>query len=303
MGLAYTQRSDGKYEFKGNDGKTYVSNDPTTGWKEEKPSTPSTPTTPIIPGAPSTGLIPSNNKSGGNGVNDYLSGQGWKQDAGGQWYLPGEPQQGSFVSTGTTLEQQRQNNQNQYTPYQPYQSNYQYPSYQSIDFEDTWNKFMEWAQPYMKKPDISTPDYDEILDRYTSRTKPLYDYQMDIANRNKQNDITALMENLASRGVYNSDMNETEAAKIYANYATDQALRDANYQAILAELTDSAYQNQLNQALAYEQQWNQNMLNLGLQLLNGQIDEARFISDDAYRNALLFQGIANDVLSQFGIIK
>ena len=104
-------------------------------------------------------------------------------------------------------------------------------------------------------------------------------------------------------GVYNSDMNETEAAKIYANYATDQALRDANYQAILAELTDSAYQNQLNQALAYEQQWNQNMLNLGLQLLNGQIDEARFISDDAYRNALLSQGIANDVLSQFGIIK
>jgi hypothetical protein len=181
--------------------------------------------------------------------------------------------------------------------------NYQYPSYQSIDFEDTWNKFMEWAEPYMKKPDISTPDYDEILDRYTSRTKPLYDYQMDIANRNKQNDITALMENLASRGVYNSDMNETEAAKIYANYATDQALRDANYQAILAELTDSAYQNQLNQALAYEQQWNQNMLNLGLQLLNGQIDEARFISDDAYRNALLSQGIANDVLSQFGIIK
>ena len=78
--------------------------------------------------------------------------------------------------------------------------NYQYPSYQSIDFEDTWNKFMEWAEPYMKKPDISTPDYDEILDRYTSRTKPLYDYQMDIANRNKQNDITALMENLASRG-------------------------------------------------------------------------------------------------------
>jgi hypothetical protein len=179
--------------------------------------------------------------------------------------------------------------------------NYQSPPYQSVNFDDAWNKFLTWAEPYMKKPDISTPNYDEMLDRYTSRTRPLYDYQMDIANRNKEKDITALAENLASRGVYNSDMNETEAAKIYAQYATDQALRDANYQATLVGLTDSAYNNQLNQSLSYEQQWNQNMLNLGLQLLSGQIDEARFIADDAYRNALLSQGISSDVLNYYGI--
>ena len=171
-----------------------------------------------------------------------------------------------------------------------------------FDFSSIWDDVMSMASSYA--PDtIDVPSYDSFIDSLTEQYTPSYELGLSKLATARDESLKSLAANLASRGVYNSDENETEAAKLLANYDESVATANAAFQEQIASLAASNYNNAYSNALSYNQNINSNMVTLGMQLLSGMIDTAQYEAELAYKIALMSQGMANDTLNYFGQVE
>lgn len=176
---------------------------------------------------------------------------------------------------------------------------------QQVPFETMWQDFMKWANPYLeniKKPLNKDITYGEYADEVTKQLAPLYEDSAKRAELEKQQNIKDLAASLSGRGVYNSNINEEKAAEIMNKYANIAAMRDANMQNQIAGLAQPAYRQALDQQYKDKTNYNQMMINLALQMMNGMIDYTKFITNDAYRKQVLGQQIFENNLQRFGYL-
>lgn len=178
--------------------------------------------------------------------------------------------------------------------------NYQ-PNQPTVNTNEMWDQFMNWAAPYMQKPQVDTPTYESISQQIKEQLQPLHEETAKQLEQSRDEAIKSLAANLASRGVYNSDINETKAAELYGKYDNAKAMSDASYESDIANKATSLYNDAANRATNLNQSYNQSMINLGLALMNGMIDMNQFVMDDAYRNAELARIFGQDALANFGV--
>jgi len=167
-------------------------------------------------------------------------------------------------------------------------------------FEGAWQKFMDWAQPYMQKPETQVPTYENISEEIRQQLAPIHEVNLGNLKMSRDQALKAIADNLAARGVYNSDINEEKSAELLNKYGNAEALANAQFENDIANYAQGIYRERVARAEQAEQQYNQGMINLGLAMLNGMIDTTRFLMDDAYRQAVLSRSFAGDVLSNFG---
>lgn len=170
------------------------------------------------------------------------------------------------------------------------------------NYEDIFNKFMEWMTPYTKAPVSSIPTYEETLANLQTQMDPLHQLQEQALERTRNNSIQSLAANLAARGVYNSDINTDETAKILGNYDNSLAALDASYASDLGSKALNTYINAKNTAEQRETAYNQSMVNLGLAMMNGMIDVDQFTTNQAYQNTVLAKMFGENWADMFGIV-
>lgn len=170
-------------------------------------------------------------------------------------------------------------------------------------FEGIFSNFLNWITPYIQKPTTVTPDFNSTLTTVQNQLDPLLQVQLSAMKQNKEQSKKELAENLSNRGVYNSTINDDELSRMLSEYGDQESALRANFLANVGNQAQSVYQNDLGQYNASQENYNQRMVNLGMALLNGTIDQTRFLMDDAYRNATLAKLFGDSALSNFGVIQ
>lgn len=170
-------------------------------------------------------------------------------------------------------------------------------------FEGMWGNFMNnFASQYITKPTTSTADLSTYTQTIQNQLQPVLDTQItNLAAQRKQAKKDA-ENDLARRGFFGQLPSVEVLDKVNSEYDNSEANLRANFLSNVLNQAFPLYSQGLSQDAAAKSSYNQNMLNLGLAVMNGMIDQNKFIADDAYRKAALAKLAGEDVTSLFGTI-
>lgn len=158
------------------------------------------------------------------------------------------------------------------------------------DFAATYNQMYSQLQSMLQglQPSAQTPDLQGQIASLRTLLSPQQEITKTKIAQARDDALKQVMNNLAKRGggLESSEADE-QVAKLFANTENAQSLADAEFEATLANMANTNYQNAISNQTSAQNAYIQASSNLGMQFLSGAVDLARFLMDDAYRNAVL----------------
>lgn len=173
-------------------------------------------------------------------------------------------------------------------------------------FDGMWGDFMNWAQslaPNQGAAGVQPTNYAEYQQNIANMLSPLLETQVTALNRSRDETLEAIDNDFARRGFYGHQDNLNKAAESVGRFGEAEAMLRANFLADVSRQAGPLYQAEIDRLRSDDNAWRQTMVNLGLAMMNGMIEQARFVRDDAYRNAVLARLIGLDTLDAFGQVK
>lgn len=174
---------------------------------------------------------------------------------------------------------------------------------QTVDpYQNMMDQFYNRFSQYMTDPTANqeTPTLDEYINTLYGQLSPQLDTQLNELNQNKKDSQESLTNDFIRRGFGWQGAHQLEASELNDKYTDSEANLRANFLASVVNAATPLYQAEISRVASSKSAYNQFMVNLGLQLMNGAIDSARFAADDSYRQATLAILFGDNALSNFG---
>jgi hypothetical protein len=170
-------------------------------------------------------------------------------------------------------------------------------------FQGLWSDFMKnYVPQYITQPTTTTADLSTYTKTIQDQLAPILETQVaNLAAQRKQAKKDAETD-LAKRGFFGQLPSAEKMDQVNSTYDNSEANLRANYLSTVLDKAFPLYSQSLSQDAATKTAYNQNMLSLGLAVMNGMIDQNKFIADEAYRKAALAKLTASDVTSLFGTV-
>ena len=171
-----------------------------------------------------------------------------------------------------------------------------------LGVEGSWGKYFDFAKNYIQEPTTTTPDLSTYTKTIQEQLAPVLETQIAnlAAERKKAKENTE--NDLARRGFFGQLPSIEVLNELNSDYDNSEANLRSNFMSNVLGQAFPLYQQSLSQNTADKTAYTQNMLNLGLAVMNGMIDQNKFISDQAYQKAILAQLFGQNVLDATGTI-
>lgn len=170
-------------------------------------------------------------------------------------------------------------------------------------FEGVWGDFFSWAEDRLGEAPEGARSYEDISSMVADQLAPLHQSNLDNLNRQLGAQQGKLASQMSERGMYYSTPNDQKSAELIAGYGNAVADEDARFLGQVADTASGMYNQELAVFASNKASYNQSLVNLGMGIINGMIDQERLISDDAYRKAELARAAAKDQMDYFGTVK
>lgn len=172
------------------------------------------------------------------------------------------------------------------------------PPYQNI-----WGDFLKEMQQYVPKPTTAaTPDLSVYTQTIQNSLAPILETQLANLNAQRLKAKKDTENDLIRRGFFGQLPSAEKMNELNSIFDNTEANLRANYLSTVMDKAFPLYSQSLAQDAQSKQSYNQNMLNLGLAVMNGMVDQQKFIADDAYRKAVLARLYGQDAASMFGTV-
>lgn len=171
--------------------------------------------------------------------------------------------------------------------------------------QDMMNMLNEWwnnMQGQLIAPTQNVGNFDDAYNQMLASTNAAREVARADLEQNKNQNIKAMAAHLAGQNLYGSSLYEDRAADIYNTNDRAVAALEAAFSKDAAALANQLYGTELGAYTSGINSYNQGMVTLGSAFLNGMIDINKFISDDAYRQAVLATDIGRNALAELGTI-